>query len=306
MQAYIVVATKGRAKEVSRLLDILQQQSLLATFTFIVGSESNDLGGLADHPLIAAGHGQALISPKVGATSQRNFGILAVINHHKLFQQDRYFCVFFDDDFRPDKDWLFQASQRFIGGNIVGLTGHVLADGINACGLEEEQARDFLDGKAPPQSHWASGSEERAIKSAYGCNMAFSDVIIESNRFDENLPLYGWQEDRDYTGMAIKKGRVIYFPGCRGVHLGAQKGRTSGVKFGYSQIANPLYLMKKGTMDFKAGVIHILRNFTANIVRSITNNRPHVDYWGRLKGNFIAIRDVLRFRLDPRNIIKMN
>jgi hypothetical protein len=26
--------------------------------------------------------------------------------------------------------------------------------------------------------------------------MAFTDTVIRQTRFDENLPLYGWQEDR--------------------------------------------------------------------------------------------------------------
>jgi hypothetical protein len=89
--------------------------------------------------------------------------------------------------------------------------------------------------------------------------MAFTDTVIRQTRFDVNLPLYGWQEDRDYTDMALRLGRVIYFPDCRGVHLGVKSGRTGGGKLGYSQIANPVYLMKKGTMGYKIGLKFIGR-----------------------------------------------
>lgn len=34
----------------------------------------------------------------------------------------------------------------------------------------------------------------------------------------------------------------------------ATKGRVNDVGFGYSQIANVLYLMKKGTMEYKVGL----------------------------------------------------
>jgi hypothetical protein len=182
------------------------------------------------------------------------------------------------------------------------LTGQTLADGVRTEGLTENQATAFLNGEAPPQSHWASGADERDSDSVYGCNMAFIDTVIRAVRFDEALPLYGWQEDRDYTGMAKRLGRVIYFPDCRGVHLGVKSGRTSGIKLGYSQIANPIYLMKKGTMGHKIGLKFIGRALAANIVRSLSDH-PFVDYRGRLRGNMRALLDVLLMRSDPRNIL---
>ena len=99
--------------------------------------------------------------------------------------------------------------------------------------------------------------------------------------------------------MANKLGRVIYFPGCRGVHLGVRSGRSSGVRLGYSQIANPVYLMKKGTMGYKAGVQHIARALASNTVRSL-GKHPYVDYRGRPLGNMRAVWDVLCCRSDPR------
>jgi hypothetical protein len=73
------------------------------------------------------------------------------------------------------------------------------------------------------------------------------------------------------------------------------------MKFGYSQIANPLYLMKKGTMGYKVGVRFIARALAANIIRSI-GKHPYVDYKGRLRGNMRAVRDVIYGRSDPRRI----
>jgi hypothetical protein len=100
--------------------------------------------------------------------------------------------------------------------------------------------------------------------------------------------------------MALRLGRVIYFPDCRGVHLGVKSGRTGGGKLGYSQIANPVYLMKKGTMGYKIGLKFIGRVLAANIVRSVRDH-PFVDSRGRLRGNMRALLDVRLMRsFSPR------
>jgi hypothetical protein len=303
MRAFVIIATKGRAKEAFSLLDLLLRQSLAPAYTLVIGTEAKDIEGLSEHPLLMPGYGEAFISPRIGAACQRNVGL------DKLMQQgfgsergEQSFCVFFDDDFRPHAEWLQKAAERFAKGDIVGLTGRVLADGVTSGGYSEAQAEAFLSGKLPPRNHWANITAEQETDCAYGCNMAFLGQIARQIRFDENLPMYSWQEDRDYTGQCLKLGRVVRFPDCIGVHLGVSSGRTSGLRFGYSQIANPYYLMKKGTMSFNAGIEHMTRNFIANISRSVFPSRPNIDYPGRLRGNLRAIFEMLCGRSDPRRI----
>ena len=302
MRVFVVIATKGRAAETQHLLDYLQKQTRAPDYTVVVGTEQNDLEGIETHDVVASAHGVAVVSSKVGSSAQRNFA-LEVLEQRGCFDPAAgdFFCVFFDDDYRPADDWLEHASRRFQAGDVVGLTGQILADGVKRGGLTEAQAVGFLDGSTMPEAHWASGSEETETTAVYGCNMAFTDTVIREIRFDENLPLYGWQEDRDYTGMARRMGRVIYFPACVGVHLGVRRGRTSGLKFGYSQIANPLYLMKKGTMGFRIGLRFILRALASNLARGI-GIHALIDYRGRLKGNMRALRDVILGRSHPSRI----
>jgi hypothetical protein len=304
MQPYVVVATKGRPRETRRLLDHLARQTLVPAFTVVVGADASDLEGIEGHAAVASDRGACIVSPAAGLTLQRNFG-LALLERRGLFTASggRFFCAFFDDDFRPADDWLEMAAWRFRRGGAVGLTGCVLADGIKKCGLAEDDAVAFLNGSRHPEPHWASGATERELGSTYGCNMAFVDGVVRSVRFDENLPLYGWQEDRDYTGLASALGRVIYFPLCRGVHLGVRAGRVSGFKFGYSQIANPVYLMRKGTVRFEAGFRLLGRALGANVVYSLVGPK-HTDYPGRLKGNVNALWDLVRLRSHPRNILR--
>ena len=131
--------------------------------------------------------------------------------------------------------------------------------------------------------------------------MVFIDTICERYRFDENLPLYGWQEDLDLSSQAQKHGPILFEPGCVGVHLGVKSGRTSGLRFGYSQIANPWYLIRKGTMPPRKAITFVIRHLLSNSLRGVRNH-PLVDYRGRLRGNLIAMRDLLLGRCHPRRI----
>ncbi len=88
----------------------------------------------------------------------------------------------------------------------------------------------------------------------YGCNMIIRVAALPGARCDENLPLYGWLEDLDYSARFTKVGRVVETSLCVGVHLGVKSGRSSGLQLGYSQIANPLYIAGKGSISWRRAV----------------------------------------------------
>ena len=52
MKPFVIIATKGRAKETRVLLDYLLAQSLMPHFVVVVGSEQSDIEGLDTHPFI--------------------------------------------------------------------------------------------------------------------------------------------------------------------------------------------------------------------------------------------------------------
>lgn len=295
MIAYVVVATKGRARETLALLDRLERQSLAPSRIVVIGTEAGDLEGLCDHPSARGGRLLLGVSTIHGSCAQRNLGT------SMIEIEANSFVAYMDDDFRPADTWLASAAQAFEDArDVVGLTGQILADGVNHGGLSEDDADGYLSGRLDPRPHWASGMSAFDVGSVYGCNMAFRDVALQRCAFDEELVLYGWQEDRDYTGQARRLGRVVYEPACRGVHLGVASGRTSGVRFGYSQIANLVYLARKGTTDWKTAVRFVSRHLASNLIHSIAARRD-IDYRGRLFGNAIAVRHLIQGRARPRN-----
>ncbi|HEY3597819.1 MAG TPA: glycosyltransferase family A protein, partial [Paraburkholderia sp.] len=221
MKKFVIVATKGRAVETATLFDFLFEQDARPDAVYVVGAEPADLPDVAAHPLAAHARVKLLLSKAPGLTVQRNVGIAELLRDLE-HEDDRelWFAAFFDDDFRPHRGWLSQCDALFTEApGVIGMTGQVLADGVRGRGLSEADALKYLSGAYEPQEHWASGDTRRPLNSAYGCNMAFVERVVRNCKFDEALPLYGWQEDQDYTSQALRLGEFVYEPNCLGVHL---------------------------------------------------------------------------------------
>ena len=135
--------------------------------------------------------------------------------------------------------------------------------------------------------------------SPYGCNMAFRAEAISGLAFDERLVLYSWLEDRDFGGaLTHRGGRLVKIGTAIGAHLGVKAGRMSGRRLGYSQIVNPIYLHRKGTMTTASLCEHLARNLIANVSRSLAPE-AHIDRVGRLRGNARGIWEVVTGRDRP-------
>jgi hypothetical protein len=233
-------------------------------------------------------------SGPVGLCAQRN-AILAKAADCDLI-------VFFDDDFIAESHYLQELEKTFLNNpDVVAATGFMLADDVTGPGLTIEQGLKIVQGNV------RKGSDVlKPVHGLYGCNMSYRMQHIRDHRlrFDENLPLYGWQEDIDFSLQIAPFGRMVKNDGLMGVHLGVKAGRTSGVRLGYSQIANPVYLSKKGTLSWQQARKLISRNIVANLARSIYPE-PWIDRHGRLKGNMLALMDLLRGKASPARILQL-
>lgn len=307
MDAYVIVATKNRAKETFVLLDYLARQTHAPALTVLIGSEPNDVQGLDAHPMVLEGRATVLLSA-VGSTIQRNAGLdaVAAVLPADAAQRDDWFVVFFDDDFRPATTWLENAKMAFQADrSVVGITGCLLADGIHTeFGVPETDVASYLDGSKAKMPNWSNTGGRRIIDGLYGCNMAVRGLAAVNERFDERLPMYAWQEDADFTARTRRHGDLILLPECIGVHMGASSGRTSGVRFGYSQIANPIFLARKGTMTWRRALTLMSRNILSNVAKTVQQNRIK-DFSGRLRGNIRAFAHLFLGRLDPQHIQRM-
>lgn len=276
------IATRGRPGVLRAVLGQLRQQTLKPAAILVAGTSREDVRGIEDIEEV-----QVIIA-QPGLARQRNAILRHLPDHIEIL-------AFFDDDFVADPFWLAAVERAFRADPQVGcITGHVVADGIKGPGLGFEEAcaalqADFAEPPPAPVEDY----------SPYGCNMAFRRLALGELRFDERLVLYGWLEDRDFGGALARGGwRRIKLGTARGVHMGVKSGRVAGCRLGYSQVMNPVYLNRKGTMRLAAVADHVARNVTANLLRSFAPE-PFIDRRGRLRGNMLAALDLLRGRLTP-------
>ena len=272
------------------MIERLRRQTRPADRIVVVAVCDADLEGLS-----AAGPVEIHFGPR-GSCHQRNHGLAQL-------PADAGTVVFFDDDFLPADDYLAEATALLrTRPEIAGATGRVIADGVMGPGITFEAAELLLaeDALATPKA-----GDLRPMRALYGCNMAIRGESLGNLRFDEALPLYAWQEDIDFSARVGRRGALVASDHLAGVHMGEKIGRTSGRRLGYSQIANPVYLMGKGTMPRDLALRNMSGNVAANLLRSL-RPEPYVDRRGRLLGNLLAVRDHLTGRLDPRRILEMS
>ncbi|VFU09174.1 glycosyltransferase family 2 protein [Methylocella tundrae] len=287
------IATSGRPAILRETLRELSRQSRLPDCVFVCPADRTDYDAAEAVSLpfpvfVAKG-------PR-GLCHQRN----AIIDLAHAFDV----LVFFDDDFLAFPSYLAELEQCFTAQpEIVAATGHIIADGASGPGLNVAAGLGAL-------ASFDDATIERPVTdtyTAYGCNMAVRLAPVYENglRFDEALPLYAWLEDVDLCRQLKPYGRIVKNARMVGVHLGHKGGRTSGVRYGYSQIANPLYLWRKGTFRFNLALDHMARNFLANSGKML-RPEPWVDRRGRAYGNALALLDLVRGRLHPTRILDLD
>jgi len=291
MQVAVVVASLGRPKELGQLSQHLAKQSRQPDQVIFSVVSENDLP--ERHFLYP--NSEVIFSPK-GSCVQRNRAI--------DLSMESTLTIFMDDDYVPTSTMIEDVIEFFnINKDCIGVTGHLIADGVNSPGISYEKAVELVD------AFENNGAEiyttTKTLRGLYGCNMAFKTSAIKHVRFDENLPLYGWQEDIDFAANAMKGGGLLAKTNqFSGVHRGAKGGRTSGVRLGYSQVANPIYLSRKGTMRFGFAIKILLKNMVANHLKAV-RPEPWVDRIGRIKGNWLAVCDLIKGKSSPSRILDL-
>ena len=292
LPARVVVAipTRGRAAILAETLAFLERQQRLPNAILVAYVEPSDI---ADAPLRFP-H-VCFVQTALGLTRQRN-AILRLV-------PDADFVLFMDDDYYLDPEYLGITERVFQEHpEIVGSTGRVLADDVKGPGLTVAQAQSILAGSDNAQSPQALVP----TVFAYGCNMCLRMSTIRAHQlsFDETLPLYGWYEDWDFSARLAAVGTVVVISNACGVHLSVKLGRITGLRMGYAQVANPIYLARKGTFLWSNVCKFIVGPFCKNMLMSFAPE-PYIDRLGRFRGNLWAFWDLLCGRLSPERIVQL-
>jgi hypothetical protein len=293
----IGIATVGRALILRDILKDMAQQTQQPDRIMVCHTAASDIAGILPEDMPPGVEARFMVSA-AGLPRQRNV-ILDTSAGLDI-------VLFIDDDFVMAPRFV-EAVLRCFHDNphIVGVTGRVIHDDARGPGLGVVAGREKIAADAATQGS-ALDTAWRAAPHCYGCNMAYRMDVVRAKmlRFDERLPLYGWSEDIDFAHRIARHGMLAKLEGARGVHLGVKQARTAGRRLGYSQVANPLYLLGKGSYSAGRAGRSIARNIAANSLRALWPE-PYIDRRGRLAGNALALVDMVRGRMKPERILEL-
>ena len=282
----VVIATKGRPAAVTEVVRLLERQTLSPSIVIISATGDSDI----EAPLESSVFPLELIYGSASSTKQRNRALERVCHQADI-------VVFFDDDFAPAITWLERCAFAFAADpHVVGVGGLVLRNGATeSAEVSWDEAKRLISDPPPlPPGPPTFVS----CPSLYGCNMAFRITAIGDLRFDERLVLYAWMEDKDFSRIAGRTGRLVRYNGMVGVHLGIKSGRVSGKRYGYSQVVNPWYLYQKKVLSRKEVWPNIFKAILANGIKSFRPEK-NIDRHGRFVGNLVGVGELMCGRCRP-------
>jgi glycosyltransferase involved in cell wall biosynthesis len=291
----VVIASKGRPDVLGETIESVLRQTLKPKQIVVVVPAVEDLPANQ-----WGGHVQYIVGPH-GLTLQRNKGIEAIPDTVS-------YVGCFDDDFELKPDYLEQA-VAFMNANttVMGISGHLLANG----GITRRQSKELIAGcklGENPVSTFFSQGKHHIL---YGCNMVIRRAVLNYEPFDENLPLYSYGEDYDISIRLERYGLVGRYDRCVGVHLETPGGRVREVQRGYSLVANNWYFLRKGVRHLpvflawaRFWLICVGKCILISLWNLLNGDRS-LDWRERLKGNLLALKDILFGRCYPGRIKEM-
>lgn len=237
-----------------------------------------------------------LVLSRKGLTIQRNTALEHVA--------DTDLIAFLDDDIELCATYLENMQRLFSEDpSVIVASGSMLADGGRSSQVSREEAMELCK-KANAELRSPQPILTRPLDYGYGCNMLVRAAAARMNRFDERLSLYAWLEDSDFSYHCTRSARPpLTNLSAQCVHMGWRGGRISGLKMGYSQIVNPIYLWRKARVFSLRHIVvqYWLRCFVANCVGVIWGKREE-ERMNRLKGNLIALWHLVNGQCDPMAI----
>jgi cellulose synthase/poly-beta-1,6-N-acetylglucosamine synthase-like glycosyltransferase len=290
-QLAVFIASKGRADHLKETLESVRKQSVPPAQIILSVTDEMDLP-----QGVTMETGVSICIGPAGKTRQQNLGL-------KHLDPSITVIAFLDDDVELSQDYLKAVRHAFdLDEQLVGISGHVLVNG----GISRDEARSLIaqiDEKAFTENSLSSGLLYNASNQGlYGCCMSLRRSVFDHIQFDERLELYSWLEDADIGIRAQRYGRCGYSPDAQLIHLSVQTGRVAGLRFGFSQIMNPVHLATNGVMLWKDVFrIHILKVLSANLLGLAKMDRQ-IDRWGRLRGNLLALWFWATGRIEPEKI----
>jgi hypothetical protein len=283
----VIIASTRRPQALHDTLESLGEQSRLPDRVILSLVRPEDFDGRWPKGLTGT-----TVIEAAGASAQRNAGVRHLLPGTRV-------VVFIDDDVTLAPDCLGNGEAVFQERpDLMILSGTFLRDG----GIGHLEARELLIRAPRPASPVFTHAS-----SCYGCLIFVRRTLLEKETFDERLSGYSFLEDVDFARRGLRHGQVGHYSGAVYVHLRIGSGRVNDRQFGYTQMVNPFYLYRKGSLHFGELGQCWLSGLAANVLFSLPGRfrgRIPGDYRRRLTGNLRGLWELLLGKAAPERCLR--
>lgn len=243
-----VVATKDRPEKLRHMLRSLDRQSHRTDQIIIIDSGIPPVKEvLRDFPNLNLTY-STFFPPS--ATKQRNFGLTEISPEITL-------VGFLDDDVELDVNAIeklllfWEDAPNQMAGVALNMVNHpgLFASTLKylpfaeRLGLYSQNKGDVLPSGF--QTMIGKVKDNIYVKWLPTGASVWRKKIFEDYQFDEWFRDYSYLEDLDFSFSVGKKYKLMVLGGAEYYHFPAKEGRGSGFRFGFREVENRLYIVKK-------------------------------------------------------------
>jgi GT2 family glycosyltransferase len=288
MKTLIVIPTRNRPDEIKNTINFLNLNKNFFSRIIIVDASDIELKEKIKKLLLNYSLNIKLIDAEPSTCTQRNLGF--------SFIEDEEFIMFLDDDNIFYNDALFQMNN-FLKKNInfAGVAfNQILKEEEN---FSEKLKKNFFTDKLSiypskkggvSRSGWQSKfinfENDEIVEWLPTRAVIYKTELIKNLKFDENLGIYGYLEDLDFSLELKKKGKLMVCKNAKYTH--DQSIDRSGFEFGKKEVRNRYYLVQKHNLNKYLFFITLFAKILINLKEGIFLKKNSLQ---RFYGNIIAL-----------------
>ena len=284
----IIIPTRNRIKELTNTLNFLNNNNFFFKKVVIVDSSNFNIKKKIKKKINSYDLNIKLVDSQPSTCLQRNLGF--------SFIKDEQFIMFLDDDNIFYNDAFFQINYFLKKNNdFAGVAFNQILKEKKS--FSEKLKRNFITDKLniyPSQkggfarSGWQSKfinfERDTVVEWLPTRAVIYKTEFTKNIRFDENLGIYGYLEDLDFSLELKKRGKLFVCSNAKYTH--DQSIDRSDFKFGKKEVRNRYYLVKKHRLNKFLFFLTLFAKMLSNLKQGLFLNNNSLQ---RFYGNIVAL-----------------
>ena len=247
----IVIPTKDRPEELINTINFLASNTFFFSEIIIVDSSNLEEKKIIKKKITNYNFNIKVIDSEPSTCIQRNIGFNFIKNEeHIMFLDDDN--IFYSDALHKMQEFL-KNNKDFVGvafNQIYDYKENILEkfkknNIFNKLGIYSSEKGGLT--KSGWQSKFINFDNDMVVQWLPTRAVIYKSSAVKNIRFDDNLGIYGYLEDLDFSLELKKKGRLMVCSQAKYTH--DQTIARPGFEFGKKEIKNRYYIVKKHNLN---------------------------------------------------------